>query len=453
MLKFQRNYIAEFEIGERTDANELIPRQELTIQMPTTIEMKIDSGIANLASNIAHIKFINLSEDNKALLWLEAWNNANKYVFMKLYAGYGQNMPLIFAGFVYQCTSYKTGGSTEFITEIICNNTGYLIDKEFLNVTFSKGTKFEDIIKFITQDNKYIRAGYLTPDIAPIKRDKTYIGQPLDVLKRENSGYDLFIANGELNVLGDRDVIPGEVQVISDESGLLGSPNRSTNWVECDMVFEPGLRAGQAVALNSSTMPWFNRVYKVIDVKHSGTISPNTCGKLITTVTLGQDGLMGDEDEYRELKKPVQQSDKKPPKKGSWLKPTVKGIIKSFFGIREKPNEKASKDHKGIDIGNVGIGSPVLAVAAGKILFTAIQGGSVNKREGYGKFLEIDHGGGLVSLYGHLDRWVVQKGQQVTAGQLIGYTGNTGNSTGPHLHFGVMKNGDWVNPLDYIGTY
>ena len=149
MLKFQRNYIAEFEIGDRTDDNELIPRQELTIQMPTSIEIKTDSGINNVASNIAHILFTNLSEDNKALLWLEAWNNANKYIFLRLYAGYGKNMPLIFAGFVYQCTSYKTGGSTEFITEIICNNTGWLADKDFLNVTFSKGTKFEDIIKFV----------------------------------------------------------------------------------------------------------------------------------------------------------------------------------------------------------------------------------------------------------------------------------------------------------------
>lgn len=449
MIKFQRNYIAEFEIGKRTDDNELIPKQELIIQMPTTIQMKIDSGIANLASNIAHIQFMNLSEDNKALLWLEAWNNANKYIFLRLYAGYGQNMPLIFAGFVYQCTSYKTGGSTEFITEIICNNTGYLIDNEYLNVTFSKGTKFEDIIKYITRDNKYIREGYLTPDISPIKRDKTYIGQPLDVLKRENGGYDLFIANGELNVLGDRDVIPGEIQVISDESGLLGSPNRSTNWVECDMVFEPGLRAGQAVALNSSTMPWFNRVYKVIDVRHNGIISPNTCGKMITTVTLGLYGLSNDEN-YRELKKPVQQSDSKPPKKGMWDKPTLIGKITSFFGFRKKPNKKASSNHQGVDIG-VDEGTPVHAVASGKVAYTAIDGGDIHR--GYGKFLLINHGNGLSSLYGHLSKWEVSGGQQVSKGQLIAYSGSTGNITAPHLHFEVRKNDKAVNPLDYIGTY
>ena len=404
MLKFQRNYIAEFEIGERTDEGELIPRQELTITMPFSLQLRVDTGINNVASNTGHFQFINLSEDNKALLWLDIHNFAKKYVFLKLYAGYGQNMPLIFAGFVYQCMSYKDGGSTDFVTEIVCNNNGLMADREYFNVTFSMGTKFEDIIKYVTQDNKYVRAGYLTPDIAPIKRDKTYIGQPLDVLKRENGGYDLFIANGELNVLGDRDVIPGEVQVISDESGLLGSPKRSNAWVECDMVFEPGLRAGQAVALNSSTLPWLNRTYKIIEVKHNGTISPNTCGKLTTTVTMSIFTL---DDSYRELKKPVQQSDSTPPKKGIWDKPTIIGKITSFFGLRAKPNEKASKDHKGIDIG-VGVGTPVYATESGRVAYTAIDGGDIHR--GYGKFLEINHGNGLSSLYAHLSKWVVSSG-------------------------------------------
>lgn len=447
MLKFQRNYIAEFEIGERTDEGELIPRQELTITMPFSLQLRVDTGINNVASNTGHFQFINLSEDNKALLWLDIHNFAKKYVFMKLYAGYGQNMPLIFAGFVYQCMSYKDGGSTDFVTEIVCNNNGLMADREYFNVTFSMGTKFEDIIKYVTQDNKYVRAGYLTPDIAPIKRDKTYIGQPLDVLKRENGGYDLFIANGELNVLGDRDVIPGEVQVISDESGLLGSPKRSNAWVECDMVFEPGLRAGQAVALNSSTLPWMNRTYKIIEVKHNGTISPNTCGKLTTTVTMS---IFTQDDSYRELKKPVQQSDSKPPKKGIWDKPTIIGKITSFFGLRAKPNEKASKDHKGIDIG-VGVGTPVYAAESGRVAYTAIDGGDIHR--GYGKFLEINHGNGLSSLYAHLSKWVVSGGQQVTKGQLIAYSGNTGNTTGAHLHFETRINGKAVNPIDYIGTY
>ena len=449
MLKRQRNYRAEFEIGDITQDNEFIPREELVITPPFTLNLNTNTGINNIASNVGQFQFYNLSETVKSKLWLDVWNFSNKYIFMKLYAGYGQNMPLIFAGFINQCFSYKEGGSTEFITELVTNNNGMMQDMEYMNVTFSTGTKFSDIIKYVTNDNKYVRAGYITPDIAPLKRDRTFIGQPLDLIARENGGYNVFIADGEINVLGERDVIPGEVQVISDQSGLLGSPRRSQAWVECDMIFEPQLRAGQAIALNSSTLIWLNRVYKINQVKHKGIISPNTSGKLITTVTMA---CFDDEEDINVLKKETEAKYTPPPKKGKWSKPTLTGIIKSYFGLREKPNEKASSNHKGIDIG-VDEGTSVYAPANGKVLYTLIEGGAIAAKKGYGKFVVLDHGNGVTSWYGHLQDWVVYPEQIISAGQLIAHSGNTGNSTGPHLHFGIKEGKNWVNPIDYIGTY
>lgn len=446
MQKLWRNYRAEFEIGERKDG-EFIPTDELVITPPFTLQFETNTGINNTASNTGHFLFFNLSEDNKSLLWLDVWNFSQKYIFLKLYAGYGSNMPLIFAGFVNQCMSYKDGGSTEFITELVTNNNGMMQDRDYMNVTLTKGTQLIDIIKYATSNNKFIRAGYITPDILPIKRDKTFIGQPLDLIKREHGGYDLFIANGEINILGDRDVIPGEIQVISDESGLLGSPRRSNAWVECDMVFEPGLKAGQAIALNSSSLPWLNRAYKIIQVIHKGIISPNVCGKLITTVTMSI-YTGADEGGFRELKKEIKSSDKPPAKKGVWTKPTLKGIITSFFGKRQQPNAKASKDHKGIDIG-VPLNTPVYATANGKVSILGFEG----LTKGYGRFIVLEHANGLKSWYGHLNKWVVDNGQSVSQGQLIAYSGNSGNSTGPHLHFGIQQGNVWVNPIEYIGTY
>lgn len=449
MLKLQRNYRAVFEIGERTQEGDLIPREELIIEPPFTLQMHTNSGINNTASNTGQFQFINLSETAKSLLWLDIWNFDRKYIFLKLYAGYGKTMPLIFAGFANQGMSYKEGGSTEFITELVTNNNGMMQDKEYMNVTFSKGTKLSDIIKYATNNNEYIRVGYITPDIAPISRDRTFIGQPLDLIQRENSGYNLFIANGEINILGDRDVIPGEIQVISDKSGLLGSPRRSQGWVEFDMIFEPQLRAGQAIALNSSTLPWMNRAYKIIQVQHKGIISPNTCGKLITTVVVT---INAGQDEFRKLEKETESKYTPPAKKGRWRKPTLIGTITSYFGLREKPNAKASKDHKGIDIG-VGVGTPVYAPANGKVLYTLIQGGTIAAREGFGRFVVLDHGNGITSWYGHLQDWVVTQGQIISEGQLIAHSGSTGNSTGAHLHFGIKQGKSWVNPLEYIGTY
>jgi murein DD-endopeptidase MepM/ murein hydrolase activator NlpD len=100
--------------------------------------------------------------------------------------------------------------------------------------------------------------------------------------------------------------------------------------------------------------------------------------------------------------------------------------------------------HLGLDIANVQ-GTPILAAAAGTVIFAGWSDA------GYGNMVEIDHGNGLITLYGHMVALpVVTVGQQVTAGQQIGNMGTTGNSTGPHTHFAVMKNGSWDDPMKYL---
>jgi|GEM_PF-696472 len=120
---------------------------------------------------------------------------------------------------------------------------------------------------------------------------------------------------------------------------------------------------------------------------------------------------------------------------GTMIWPT-EGIITSQMGSRW------GSYHEGIDIGNSS-GTPVYAAKSGTVIFADWAGG-------YGKLVKVDHGGGLVTFYGHLKSWVVKSGQKVKQGQLIGYMGNTGRSTGPHLHFEVRLNGKAVNPLKYL---
>ena len=118
------------------------------------------------------------------------------------------------------------------------------------------------------------------------------------------------------------------------------------------------------------------------------------------------------------------------------------GVITSPFGMRHDPFTGIVTFHNGVDLANA-MGTPVHAAMAGRVAYLGVN-------RGYGRFILIDHGGGYQTLYAHLLKWLVTRGQYVRTGQEIGQMGDTGYSTGPHLHFTIYKNGVPVNPLDYL---
>jgi murein DD-endopeptidase MepM/ murein hydrolase activator NlpD len=120
----------------------------------------------------------------------------------------------------------------------------------------------------------------------------------------------------------------------------------------------------------------------------------------------------------------------------------VPGPITSGFGPRRDPIRGTSGFHPGVDM-NASYGDPIFACRAGTVVVASWQGG-------YGNATVIDHGGGMATLYGHQSRLAVTVGQHVNAGQIIGYIGSTGYSTGPHLHFEVRLDGNPVNPAPYL---
>ena len=121
-----------------------------------------------------------------------------------------------------------------------------------------------------------------------------------------------------------------------------------------------------------------------------------------------------------------------------------KGVVTSNFGYRSSPGGIGSSNHKGIDLGAPS-GTPIYAAADGVVTLSGWNGG-------LGYCLIINHGGGVTTIYGHQRQApIVKKGQQVKAGQLVGYVGSTGNSTGSHLHFQYEKNGVPLNPRKLIG--
>ncbi|KPA12118.1 peptidase M23B [Candidatus Magnetomorum sp. HK-1] len=120
----------------------------------------------------------------------------------------------------------------------------------------------------------------------------------------------------------------------------------------------------------------------------------------------------------------------------------AKGWYSSPFGYRVSPFTSKREFHKGVDIANH-LGTKIIAPAKGLITFAG-------RRGGYGKMIVIDHGHGMETRYGHMDRLYKQEGDIIKRGDVIGLMGNSGRSTGPHLHYEVRLNGAPVNPTKYI---
>lgn len=158
--------------------------------------------------------------------------------------------------------------------------------------------------------------------------------------------------------------------------------------------------------------------------------------------------LEKEEDELADLAKRIQDQIKRNQSNAkyvggqmTWPAPGYSRIT-SPFGYRTHPILRKKKLHTGIDIG-ISYGKNIVAAQSGKVMHSGWLGG-------YGKVVMIDHGGGIVTLYAHNSSILVKEGQQVKRGQTISKCGSTGMSTGPHLHFEVRENGQYVDPLKYV---
>ena len=155
----------------------------------------------------------------------------------------------------------------------------------------------------------------------------------------------------------------------------------------------------------------------------------------------------------KEIARQEEEARKKAEKTGSEYKErTVTGgfkwpcpassTISSSFGEREQPTEGASTYHKGIDIA-APTGSKVIAAASGKVVISTYSPSA-------GNYIMISHGSGTYTVYMHMSSLAVSEGDEVSQGETIGAVGSTGYSTGPHLHFGIRKNGSYVDPESYM---
>jgi murein DD-endopeptidase MepM/ murein hydrolase activator NlpD len=118
------------------------------------------------------------------------------------------------------------------------------------------------------------------------------------------------------------------------------------------------------------------------------------------------------------------------------------GVVSSSFGVRADPFNGQRKFHQGVDIA-AAAGTPIHAVAPGRVVFSGV-------KPGYGNLIEVDHGGGWVTRYGHNSKNLVAVGDQVDVGRQLGLVGRTGRATGDHLHFEARRDGRAVDPKMFL---
>ncbi len=137
------------------------------------------------------------------------------------------------------------------------------------------------------------------------------------------------------------------------------------------------------------------------------------------------------------------QSPKSAPQNTNPSKPLDKSVVTSPFGMRISPISGKWLMHKGVDLA-APTGTPIKACKSGTVTY------AIAMNPTYGNYVVLDHGGGMTSLYGHMSKILVKKGQKVAIGEVIGKVGATGLATGPHLHFEIKLNGEPQDPLKYI---
>lgn len=451
MLKFNRRYKCVFRIGKRIGFNKQKVEQTFEIAYPYTLQFNVEAGCYQ-TSQQGNLRFYNINPDYQKSLWKESYD-MSKYIEVELYAGYGNNMPLIFAGDVMKCYTSRKGGDTNFITEMEVSAAPEVFKNGFANQTISKGADVSSVFNDLFKGIPDVGIGYITKELGKLKRSTTFIGNPIDLIKNSyGSQYEIFIENGLLNVLAEGEVKQDKVLTVTAASGLLGTPKRNGALTEVEMLFEPQATVAGLVNVLSDSMPDLNGTYKCLNVSHQGIISySGECGKVITNLVLtnGKNIFIDNNGNLRQVEPYQQELWNGNPIVDGWQKPVNGKVTRPFSssGIMH-PIDKVVKQHSGVDIA-ANSGTPVRpATDALDVIFAGEQ-------SGYGKCIQLDHGlidgKRVTTFYAHLNAiFVTLRQGKVKMNGSIGAVGSTGKATGPHLHFEVRENNVPVPPAKYI---
>lgn len=276
MNKFQRNY----KLVYTTPGDDNKTPVEIIINYPLMVQFDINRNTF-AESNTATFQLFNLEPSTRELMFQDQYR-IDRDCFVDFYAGYGDNMPLIFSGWVLSCYSSKS--NTNVITTI--KATDIDIIQSYSSHTFEAGTPKKDVIKTLASDMPNVKLGAIGTVEGALQN--RYVVEDLTFTAiNKITGNHAYIDLNQLNVLQENETL-GDINIykLTSDTGLLGTPERRDIQVIVNAVFSPEILVGQLLEIESSTAPIFNGQFKVVGLQHSGIISGATCGEVTTTLNL-----------------------------------------------------------------------------------------------------------------------------------------------------------------------
>lgn len=262
--------------------------ENIAISLPFSLDIDITRA-AMPTANVGQFKIYNLPEEvrNKIRFDISSISERQEVALKAGYKSIHKNLndlPLIFRGSIKYAFSERSG--MNWITTIECYDGGFAIANSKINASFIAGEKYTANVEKVLATFGNVKIGHISQKLVPPDKKITR-GHPVDAKTfdylNENFSNKWFIDNGVVNIIGDDEAFVGVYKTVNADTGLLGTPIRQESLIDFKMLFEPRLLIGQAINLQSVTDPAFNGTYKLITIKHRGTISPVTCGELITS--------------------------------------------------------------------------------------------------------------------------------------------------------------------------
>ena len=305
MIKFQRNYHITidtevdkqytWEIGSWKKDFKWKEPAKVEITMPFTIDFDINRNIM-AGANTSRVTIYNLNQDTRKKIYKDQFRTA-EYKGIVIRAGYGMEetpelLPIVFKGNLKQAYSHRDG--TEFKTEVEAYDGGFAFVNGYQSTNFAAGTPMNDVLDTLINGLPHINKGAVGDFGGVLQRGNSFTGSSVENLQALTNG-NFFIDNEKAYCLLPDECLDGDISVLKAETGLLSSPLREETYLKIRTLFEPRVRVGQRISLESVTNSEFNGLYKVMGFRHHGTISASQCGTCETEMTLyyGASKLVG----------------------------------------------------------------------------------------------------------------------------------------------------------------